>query len=180
MQQMNLYSATIVPMMKTIGALDAILDKAAKLAASMATERRPASYFESALLNDRLIFDQFSLSMQVQRVSDNAKGGAARLAGVEPPTFEDNETTIPQLKQRLQKTLEFLKTIKPEQVIGREEAKVTLPYLQNQYITAFEYATEYLMPNFYFHAVTAYSILRKNGLQIGKADYIGGLPLKNL
>ena len=176
----NLYTTTVPPMMKALGALSKILDKAAAHAASKATERRPASYFEAALLNDHLIFDQFSLLMQIQLVSDNAKNGVARIAGIEAPAMEDTEKTFSQLKERLAKTADFLKTILPEQLIGREEAKVSLPYWNGKSLTGFEYATEYLMPNFYFHLVTAYSILRKNGVDVGKDDYIGGLPLKSL
>jgi len=175
----NLYSATIVPMRKTINAFIKILDKAASHAASKATARRPAAYFESALLGDRLIFDQFPLVMQLQRVSDNAKNGAARLAGVEAPAMEDTETTFAELQQRLLKTMDFLDTLKPGDIAGQEERKVVLPYWNGKHLSAFEYATEYLMPNFYFHAVTAYSILRKNGVDVGKDDYIGGLPLKD-
>lgn len=167
-------------MMKALGAFSNILDKAAAHAASKATKRRPASYFEDALLQSRLIFDQFSFLMQVQRVSDNAKNGIARIAGIEAPSFEDNEKTFAELKTRIEKTLAYLRTVKPEQIIGREDAQVTLPYYKDKYLTASEYASEYLMPNFYFHLVTAYSILRKNGVDVGKDDYIGGLPLKNL
>src|SRR5437868_3266436 len=112
----NLYTATIPPMRKALSTLSKILDKAAAHAATKATERRPASYFEQALLHDRIIFDQFPLLMQVQRVSDNAKGGAARLAGIEPPKFEDTEKTIDELKARLEKTAAFLDSIKPEQI----------------------------------------------------------------
>ena len=118
--------------------------------------------------------------MQIQRVSDNAKNGIARIAGIEAPKMEDAEKTVAELQARIEKTLAFLKTIKPEQLIGREEAKVSLPYWNGKSLTGFEYATEYLMPNFYFHLVTAYSILRKNGVDVGKDDYIGGLPLKSL
>jgi len=180
MPETNLYTITVPPVMKALGALSKILDKAAAHAASKATERRPASYFEAALLNDHLIFDQFSLLMQIQRVSDNAKNGVARIAGIEAPKMEDAEKTVAELQARIEKTLAFLKTIKPEQLIGWEEAKVSLPYWNGKSLTGFEYATEYLMPNFYFHLVTAYSILRKNGLDVGKDDYIGGLPLKSL
>ena len=176
----NLYPITVPPMMKALGALSNILDKAAAHAASKATERRPASYFEEALLNDRLIFDQFPLIMQIQRVSDNAKGGAARIVGIEAPAFEDTEKTIPELKARLAKTADFLKTVLPEQVIGKEAIKVSLPYWDGKALTGFEYATEYLIPNFFFHVVTAYAILRKNGVPLGKSDYIGGLPPKDL
>ncbi|OGG52926.1 hypothetical protein A3H16_00895 [Candidatus Kaiserbacteria bacterium RIFCSPLOWO2_12_FULL_53_8] len=178
----DLYTIAIPPMMKALAALDKILDKATVHAATYATERRPASYFEDALLQSRLIFDQFPLVRQIQIASDNAKGGAARLAGVEPPKYEDVEKTIAELQQRIKKTLDFLKTIQPEQIIGQEERKVSLPYpyFTGKYITGFEYTTEYLLPNFYFHVVTAYSILRKSGVALGKTDYIGGLPLKNL
>ena len=177
MAEMNFYPATVPPMMKALGALSKILDKAAAYAESKKTPKRT---FEEALLNDRLIFDQFSLLMQIQRVSDNAKNGIARIAGIEAPKMEDAEKTVAELQARIEKTLAFLKTIKPEQLIGREEAKVSLPYWNGKSLTGFEYATEYLMPNFYFHLVTAYSILRKNGVDVGKDDYIGGLPLKSL
>ena len=176
----NLYTITVPPFLKALDNLSKILDKAAAHAASKATERRPASYFEQALLNDRLIFDQFPLLMQVQRVSDNAKGGPARLAGIEGPKMEDAETTIAELKERLAKTSDFLKSIKPAQIIGKEDVKITLPYWRDKYLTGAEYATQQLIPNFYFHLTTAYSILRKNGVDVGKDDYIGGLPLKSL
>ncbi|MBI2612840.1 DUF1993 domain-containing protein [Candidatus Kaiserbacteria bacterium] len=179
MQETNLYTATIPPMRKTLESLSKILDKAAAHAAEKATERRPASYFEERLLQSHLVFDQFPLLMQIQRVSDNAKGGAARLAGVEPPSFEDNEKTFQELKARLEKTIAFLDTVKAEQVAGKESRNVILPYWQGKHLTAFEYATEYLMPNFYFHFATAYSVLRANGVEVGKDDYIGRLPLKN-
>lgn len=170
----DLYTMTIPAMKKAIMALDTILDKGAELAESKRTERHN---YESALLHMRLTFDQFPLVMQVQRVSDNAKAGAARLAGIQPPSFEDTEKTFAELKERLAKTVAFLDTIRPEDVAGQEERKVTLAYFPGKYLTALDYAREYLMPNFYFHVVTAYAILRNNGLHIGKADYIGGLTL---
>ena len=180
MQETNLYSVSIPPMMKALKALSKILDKAIAHAESKGTERRPGSVHMEALLNDRLIFDQFNLTKQVQVACDNAKGAAARLAGTDIPKFEDNEKTAEELKARIDKTIVFLKTIKPEQVIGKESAKISLPYFKDKYFTGFEYVTEYLMPNFYFHITTAYAILRKNGVYIGKADFIGGLSLKDL
>ena len=176
----DLYTTTVPPFIKALDNLSKILDKAAAHAAGKATERRPAAYFERALLNDCLIFDQFPLLMQVQRVSDNAKGGPARLAGIEGPKMEDAETTIAELKDRLAKTAAFLKTLTPEQFVGSEERKIELPYWKGKYLTGFEYATVYLVPNFYFHYATAYSILRKNGVDVGKDDYIGNVPLKEL
>lgn len=167
-------------MLKALNALSKILDKAMAHAETKGTERRPGSVHMEALVNERLVFDQFNFIKQVQVACDNAKGGAGRLAEIEVPTFEDNEKTVEELKARIEKTIEFVKTVKPEQIIGKENIKVSLPYFKNKYFTGFEYATEYLIPNFYFHVTTAYSILRKNGIDIGKADYIGGLPLKDL
>lgn len=178
MQQANLYTMTIPPVTKSLDLLSKLLDKVSEAAAEKATQRRPAADFESALLSDKLIFDQYPLARQVMIATDNAKGLAARLAGVEVPKYEDTEKTVEELKARIDKTLAFLRTIKEEDVVGSEERHISLPYWDGKYTTAFEYATEYLMPNFYFHMTTAYSILRKNGIDIGKSDYIGPLPLK--
>lgn len=172
----NLYTVTIPPMMKALGALSKILDKAAAYAESKKTVKRS---FEEALLNDRLIFDQFPFAAQVRIACDNAKGGAARLAEIEIPKFEDDEKTIAELQARIEKTLAFVRSVKPEQVVGKENIKVSLPYWDGKALTGFEYATEYLIPNFSFHVVTAYAILRKSGVDLGKSDYIGGLPLKD-
>ena len=180
MQETNLYTITVPPMMKALDALSKLMDKAATHAESKGTERHPGSKHLESLLNDRLIFDQFSFVRQVQVACDNAKGGAARLAEIEIPKYEDNEKTVPELKVRVERTIAFLKTVASEKITGKEGIKISLPYFPTKYITGFEYATEYLLPNFYFHIVTAYSILRKNGVDIGKKDYINGLPLKDL
>jgi len=172
----NLYTATIPPMAKTLRNLSALLDKAVSHAATKASERQPVDVRVEALLQDRLVFDQFPLVRQIQIASDNLKAGAARLAGIEAPKFDDTEHTVEELKERIQKTLDFIATVKPEQIAGREESPVTLPYYPDKPMSAFGYAMEYMLPNFYFHVVTAYSILRKNGIEIGKGDYIGGMP----
>lgn len=179
MQQTNLYTITIPPMTKALTALSSILDKLSSHAGTKASEWRPVSVHEEALLNDRIVFDQFDFKRQVQIACDNAKGLAARLAEVEIPTFEDTEKTVAELKARIDKTLAFLATIKEEQVAGKEAVKVVLPYWNGKHMTGFEYVTEYAIPNFYFHVTTAYAILRKNGINIGKSDFIGGLPLKD-
>jgi hypothetical protein len=171
----DLYTSTIPPLRKGLVALSGILDKAAAHAASKQTPKRS---YEEALLADRIIFDQYPLYHQVWIATDNAKGGAARLAGIEPPKFEDVEKTIPELKARIDKTIAFIDTVKPEQIVGQEERRISLPYWDGKSTSAFEYATEYLIPNFYFHVTTAYAILRKNGVVIGKSDYTGPLPLK--
>lgn len=173
MQETNLYTVTIPPMIKALNAFSGILDKAAEHSAS---KKLSWMDFESALLADKIIFDQFNFTKQIQIASDNAKGMAARLAEIEIPKFEDNETTIAELKVRLAKTVAFLETIKPEQIIGKEAVKVTLSFFPGKYMTGFDYVTGYALPNFYFHVTTAYDILRKNGVAIGKGDFTGALP----
>src|SRR6185312_1875843 len=168
MQETNLYTVTVPAFIKTLTALSGVLDKAAGHAEGKQLEWHPKGMQEDALLTSRLISDQFPFVRQVQVACDNAKGGSARIAGIEPPAFEDNEKTIAELKARIDKTVAFLKTIKPEQVIGQEERKISLPYWKDKHMTAFGYATNYLLPNFYFHVTSAYSILRSNGVQIGK------------
>ena len=101
------------------------------------------------------------------------------MGGREPPVFEDNEKTIAELKVRIEKTLAFIGTVRPEQVVGQEDRKVSLPYWGGKHTTAFEYATEYLLPNFFFHVTTAYSLLRKNGADTRKSEFIGTLPPKD-
>lgn len=148
-------------------------------AASKQLDWHPPKMQENALLNSHLIADQFPFIRQVQVACDNAKGAAARLAEVEIPKFEDTEKTVAELKERISKTIAFVESIKPEQVVGKESIRIALPYWNGKYVSGFEYVTEYLIPNFYFHVATAYSILRANGVEIGKADYLGPLPLKD-
>jgi hypothetical protein len=179
MSETNLYTVTVPPMMKALKALSGILDKLDSHAKGKQLEWHPPGLQEDALLQSRLISDQFPFVRQVQVACDNAKGVAARLAEIEIPKFEDNEKTVAELKARIDKTLAFLKTIKPEQIIGKEGVKVILPYWSGKHMTGFEYVTEQVIPNFYFHVTTAYSILRKNGVALGKADYIGSLSLKD-
>lgn len=176
MQQTNLYTVTIPPLTKALTALKGILEKAK---AHTDTKKLSWMDFEHALLTDKLVFNQFDFLKQVQVACDNVKGAAARLAEVEVPKHEDNEKTFAELVERIDKTLAFVATIKPEQIIGKEDIKINLSYWKDKHLTGFEYATEYVLPNFYFHLTTAYAILRKNGVDIGKDDYMGGLPLKD-
>lgn len=180
MQTTNLYVITVPPMIKALKMLSHLLDKGMEHAETKASERQPASKHMEALLQDRLVFDQFPLIRQIQIASDNAKGAVGRLAGIDIPKFEDNEKTLEEIKERITKTIQVLEEVKPEQIIGQEDVKVTLPYHPNQYFTGLEYVTEYLLPNFYFHVTTAYAILRKNGVNVGKIDFLRDLPLKNL
>jgi hypothetical protein len=176
MQKTNLYSVTVPPMIKSLKAISGLLDKAAAHAKGKQLNWHPKGLQENALLNSRLISDQFPLIRQVQVACDNAKNGVARVAGIKPPVYKDTEKTIKELKARIAKTIRFLKTVTPDKMAGRENEKFSLPFWGNKRMTGFGYVTGYLIPNFYFHVATAYSILRTNGVQIGKSDYIGGMP----
>lgn len=164
-------------MIKSLEALSALLDKMSKHADGKQLSWQPPQAQQEAFLQSRLIADQFPFVRQIQIACDNAKGGAARLAEIEIPKYEDNEKTVEELKARITKTIEFMKSIKPEQIAGKEGVKVSLVYWGGKSLDGFDYVTNYLIPNFYFHVTTAYSILRKNGVEIGKSDYMGPLPL---
>lgn len=174
----NLYTITVPPMMAKLSALKELLSKVDSHASGKQLEWHPEGMQEDALLQSRLISDQFPFVRQVQVACDNAKNGIARLAEVEAPKMEDVEKTVAELKTRIDKTIEFLKTITEDQVKGKEGVQVALPYWGGKSMNGFEYVTNYLLPNFYFHLITAYSIMRKNGVQIGKDDFMGPLPLK--
>ena len=123
----------------------------------------------------RLYPDMFPLTRQVQVACDAAKGAVARLAGVEIPKHEDTEKTFDELKARIQKTLDFIASVKPAQVDGTEEKEIVLKLRGNDVpFKGAQYLLAYAWPNFYFHAATAYNILRHNGVEIGKADFLGG------
>jgi hypothetical protein len=127
------------------------------------------------LTGSRLYPDMFPLSRQVQIACDAAKGAVARLAGVEIPKHEDTEKTFPELQERIEKTLAFMATVKPAQLDGSEEKEVVLK-LRGQDVSfkGAAYLQGFAMPNFYFHTATAYNILRHNGVELGKTDFLGG------
>ena len=165
---LSMYQASIPVFIRMLGNLSAILDKAAAYAETKKID-------PSVLINARLAPDMQPLSFQVQVASDMAKGCAARLAGIDAPSFPDTESTFPQLQERIAKTVAFLKTVTAEQVDGSEERDVVLKLRGQE--TRFKgqpYLLTFVLPNFYFHLTTAYAILRHNGLDIGKADFIGG------
>jgi hypothetical protein len=147
--------------------LSAILDKAQ--AHCEAKKIDPA-----ALLTDRLYPDMFALSRQFQIACDTAKGAVARLAGVDNPKHEDTEQTIPELKTRIAKTLQFVESFKPAQIDGTEAKEINIKLGKREVNwRGMQYLLGFALPNFYFHAATAYGILRKNGVELGKGDYIG-------
>lgn len=128
------------------------------------------------LAESRLIADMHPFARQVQIACDNAKGAVARLAGVDPPKHEDNEKTLTELKARVAKTLDFIGGIKREQFVGAETREVVLKFPQlTLTFNGQDYVTKFALPNFYFHAATAYNILRTNGVDLGKRDFLGAV-----
>ena len=157
----------------SLNALSGVLDKAAAFAAAKKIDG-------SVLLNFRLAPDMFALTRQVQIATDLAKNGVARLAGVEPPRFEDNETTIDQLKARIARAVAFIKTVDPKKIDAAGDREITFPLGPNNkgQMKADDYLNHFVLPNFYFHCTAAYAILRHCGLEVGKSDYLGAIPMK--
>jgi uncharacterized protein len=133
----------------------------------------------AVLLSWRLAPDMYPLVRQVQIVADQAKTGASRLAGIEPPRYEDNETTIDQLKQRITKTIEHLKSIDGKHIDASADKDLTFPLGPNNkgHMKGRDYLNHFVMPNFYFHLTAAYAILRNCGVELGKRDFMGSIPM---
>ena len=163
----SMYQASVPVFERMLGNLASILEKGAAHA--------EAKKFDQAVLfNARLYPDMFTMSKQVQIAADMAKGGAARLAGEEPPRFEDTETTLTELVARCNKTITFIKGFKPAQIDGSEDKAITLTAGKNTFnFKGLDYLNAWVLPNFYFHVTTAYDILRLNGIEIGKRDFMG-------
>jgi hypothetical protein len=163
----SMYQASVPAFVRALNNLAAILDKGA-------AHLRARKIDEAVLLDSRLYPDMLPLVRQVQLVSDTAKSGAGRLAGAELPVYEDKEATFQELVLRLRNTITYLETLRPEQIDGGEDKIVSwqtrsstksmegLPYLMN-----------HVLPNIHFHVTTAYAILRHNGVEIGKKDFLG-------
>lgn len=130
------------------------------------------------LLNARLFPDQFPLTKQIQIACDTAKLCVARISGKEAPKHDDTETNLAELKTRIGSVIQYLQTYKEEDFKSVYEIKVSQPRWEGQYLTGWEYLTHHAIPNFYFHITTAYAILRHNGVEIGKKDYLGEMPFK--
>jgi len=127
----------------------------------------------SVLLQSRLAPDQFPLGKQVQIACDTAKSCAARLAGLTAPTFEDSEKTVEEFLDRIDRSVEYLREFKPEQFQGYEKRKISFPWSPGHFLDGHNYLVQHAIPNFYFHLATAYSILRFNGVDLGKKDFLG-------
>jgi hypothetical protein len=163
---MNVYESTVPQLLRILGQVHLWLNKAQAYA-------EQKKFDVNVLLQARLAPDQFPFIRQVQVVTDNAKGLAGRLAGADIPKFEDDEKTIDELRARLDKTIAFLKTLERSQFEKAAELTITLPFMPGKGIKGADYLTAFALPNFYFHVMTAYSILRHNGVDLGKMDYIG-------
>lgn len=163
----SMYQASVPVCIRMLNNLAAILEKAAAHAEAKKID-------PTVLINDRLYPDMLPMGRQVLIASDTAKGGAARLAGLEPPKYEDNEKTFPELIERLRKTVNYLKTLKPEQIDGSEKRSITLK-VRDETLTldGLPYLLNRVLPNLYFHVSIAHAILRHNGADIGKKDYLG-------
>jgi hypothetical protein len=156
-----------------LSALSAVLDKAAAFAAAKKID-------ESVLLSYRLAPDMFALTRQVQIACDMAKNGAARLSGIEPPKFEDKETNIAELKARIAKTLDFVKTADAGSMDGALEREITFPLgpTMKGHMQGIDFLNHFVLPNFYFHLTAAYAILRHCGVELGKRDFLGAIPMR--
>jgi hypothetical protein len=156
-----------------LNALSGVLDKAKAFAAAKKID-------DSVLLNTRLAPDMFAFVRQVQVATDLAKNGAARLAGVEPPRFEDNEKTIDELKSRLSRAVTFIKGLDPKAIDAATNRQITFPLGPNNKgeMRGDDYLNHFVLPNVYFHLTAAYAILRHCGVEIGKQDFLGAIPMK--
>jgi uncharacterized protein len=165
---LSMYDASVPVFRQMLGSLCAVLDKAESHAAARKIE-------PSVLLQSRLYPDMFPLARQVQIAADFAKGACARLAGAEVPRYEDTEQSLGELKERIGKTLAFIEGLPHEAIAGSEERDISITVAGNsRQFKGQPYLLHYALPNFYFHATTAYAILRHNGIEIGKRDFIGG------
>ncbi len=167
-----MYEITVPQFTKMLQNLSAILNKGAKYAETK-------KFDVEVLLNSRLAPDQFNLIRQVQIACDSAKLCAARLTAKEAPIHDDKEKTLPELLGRIQETISYLHTLTAEDFKGAEERRISQPRWEGKYLLGHEFVTQHAIPNIYFHITTAYAILRHNGVEIGKKDYLGEMPYKN-
>lgn len=167
-----LHDLTVQQFTKMLRNLDGFF---AKAAAHADTKK----FDVETLLQARLAPDQFPLVRQIQMSCDTAKLGVSRITGKEAPAHPDTETTTAELRSRIESVLGWLATITPEDFDGADARTVTQPRWAGKTLTATEFAVHHVIPNFYFHVTTAYAILRHNGVDVGKRDYLGAMPYKD-
>jgi len=163
----SIYDASIPAYKQGLTTMSHLLDKLEEHAKA---KNIPAENF----LNAKLAIDMFDFKRQIQIACDFAKAGCSRLSGQEPPSHPDTETTVAELQARIKKVQALLETIKPEQLKGAEERviKFATPHMSFEF-TGTRFVTHWSLPNYYFHITTAYNILRHNGVEIGKKDFLG-------
>jgi uncharacterized protein len=169
---MNLYDLTVPQCVKMLRNIDNWLVAATKHAETK-------KFDVNTLIHARLAPDQFAFVRQVQTSCDNAKFIAGRLTGKDWPAHPDTETTIEQLRARITSVIGFLESFKADDFNGAEERKISLPWMEGKWMRGDEYVTQFALANFYFHVTTAYAILRHNGVELGKRDFIGGVPMRS-
>lgn len=164
----SMYKASAPIFMQFLTSLSALLDKAAAHAEAKKID-------PPTLVNARLFPDMFSLVRQVRAATDHAANACGKLAGVGPPKFENTEATIPELQERIAKTIDFIRGLTPAQIDGTEDKTITFtfPSGATREFTGQSLLLNFSLPNFYFHATTAYDILRHNGVDLGKRDFMG-------
>ncbi len=164
----SMYQASIPQFTKMLTNLSNILKKGEAFADAKGLDGK-------VLAEGQLASDMFPLTKQVQIACDLVKNGMARIAGVEPPKFEDDEVSLADLQERIAKTITFANSLKPEQIDGTEEKEIKFSIKEwNFEFVGEQYLLTWVTPNFYFHVTTAYDILRHKGVEIGKMDYLGG------
>ena len=168
-----LYDLTVVQFSKMLNNLNNILDKAEAFAAFKKVDI-------AVLLSSRLAADQFNLIGQIQIACDIAKISVARLTGqlVSVPKHDDTKTTLEELRQRIASVIEYLDGFSEADFAHAATIHVSQPRWAGKYLTGYEFAIEHATPNLYFHITTAYAILRHNGVEVGKKDYLGAIPYK--
>lgn len=162
---------TVLEMKKLLRNLDGCLEKGV----AHATARK---FDPNQLLQSRLAPDMFPLIRQIQSACDQAKFAAARAAGKEPPSHADGEKTIEEARKRIATVIAYLDEFQRTDFDGTDTRTISLPRWEGKSTTATEYFVEYVMPNFFFHLTTAYAILRHDGVDLGKRDFLGPLPLR--
>ena len=172
MRAVNIYDLTVPQLVKMLKNVDRWLEAAIAFAAAK-------KFDVNNLVKFRLAPDMLAFDRQIQTLCDNAKFIAGRLSGREWPAHPDTETTIEQLRSRIALTITYLDSFRPEDFDGAEERRISLPWMDGKWMRGDEYVTQFALANFYFHVVTAYDILRHNGVELGKRDYIGGVPMRS-
>jgi len=168
---MSLYHSTVPVYVKMLQNADRWIEKAIALAEQKKFD--PEVFFSA-----RLAPDQFAFSRQIQGACDTAKYAAAKLSGTEPPAHPDTEKTLAELRARIATCVAYLESFEPAQFAGAEERACSHVWMAGKSIQGADYVAHYAMPNFLFHLTTAYAILRHNGVDVGKRDYLGSLPLQ--